>query len=330
MQYVYLLLAAALSAGPLYQYVGTKLDIQKYPPLGKMIDVGGYKLHMIDQGSGYPTVVIDAGLGSSSLDSQLVQPEIAKFTRVVAYDRAGYAWSDASPLTRTSENIVQELHTLLKNSNIPAPYILVGYSFGGLNVRLFADKYPDEVAGVVLVDASHENTKSTDAGSFSKSLEKNYHKYKAYLERVFGLDRWKQDPHLNKRVEKYPQDIQQMYLALRLSTKRLNTGHAELDNFDTSCSQIKASGGIVGNKPLVVITAGKKMTADDSGHTQKQLDKKELAKAEMQKDLVTKSSCGKQVFAEKGGHNINYDQPEIIVDVVREMVDQLRIKTGCA
>ena len=121
-----------------------------------------------------------------------------------------------------------------------------------------------------------------------------------------------------------------MYRALRLSTKRLKTAYAELDNFDTSCSQVKTSGGIVGNKPLVVITAGKKLTIDDSGYSQKQLDKKELDKAEMQKDLVTKSSCGKQVFAEKGGHNINYDQPEVIVDIVREMVDQLRIKEGCA
>ena len=91
------------SSGALYQYIGTKLDEQKYPPIGKMVDIGGYKLHMIESGQNNdgPTVVMDAGSGASSLDWQLVQPEIAKFAHVITYDRAGNGWSDASPLPRT-------------------------------------------------------------------------------------------------------------------------------------------------------------------------------------------------------------------------------------
>lgn len=307
----------------MYQYWGVRVDQQKYPPLGKMVDIGGYSLHMVDQGAGFPTVVIDAGLGGFSLDSQLVQPEIAKFTRVVSYDRAGYGWSEVSPLARTSENIVSELHLLLQKSGVPGPYILVGYSFGGLNVRLFADRYPDEVAGVILVDASHEDTKSTRVDSVSKSVEQFYHRRMAYLRRFFGIDRLVPDSKVNKRIAKYPHDVQQMYLALRLSNNRLRTAYEEENHFDLSCRQLKSSGGFLGQKPLVVITAGKKL-ADGVGQKQEALVRKDRERAKLQQDLVTKSVNGKQVFAEMAGHNIAYDQPEVVVEIVREMVNELR------
>ena len=151
------LIAALAGSGTTYQYVATKLDEQKYPPIGKMVDVGGYKLHMIDQGTGGPPVVMDAGLAGYCLDWSLVQPEIAKFTRAITYDRAGYAWSDESPLERTSENVVKELHTMLHNAGVPAPYVLVGQSIGGLNMQLFANMYPNEVAGIVLIESSHKD-----------------------------------------------------------------------------------------------------------------------------------------------------------------------------
>src|SRR3989339_2066255 len=131
------------SLGALYQYVMTQWDRKKYPPLGKMIDIGSYKIHMIDSCDDefkkcvsdpkQPIVIMDAGIGCSTLDWSLVQPEIAKFARVIIYDRPGYGWSDASPLPRTTENIVEELRTMLQNAGVHGPYILVGHSFGGLN-----------------------------------------------------------------------------------------------------------------------------------------------------------------------------------------------------
>ena len=151
------LLGLLSASGALYQFASTKYEDYAYPPLGKMIDVGGYRLHMQDAGTGAPTVILDAGCGCNSLDWSLVQPEIAKFARVISYDRAGYGCSDASPHPRTSEVMVNELHTLLRNARVPTPYILVGHSLGGINMRLFASCYPDEVAGIVLVDSSHEN-----------------------------------------------------------------------------------------------------------------------------------------------------------------------------
>ena len=146
-----------LVAGACYQYASTKIDDYRYPCPGTMIDMGGYKLHIIDTGSGGPTVVLDSGMGSPAIFWELAQLGISKFTRCVSYDRGGYGWSDTSPKSRDSETVTEELYTLLKKANIPGPYILVGASLGGYNVRLFASKYPNEVIGVVLVDACHED-----------------------------------------------------------------------------------------------------------------------------------------------------------------------------
>ena len=322
---------AFLSAGfgALCQCVDTKLDEQKHSPIGRMVDVGGYKLHMIDSGKGSPTVVISPGLGDNSLDWTLVYPEISKFTRVIVSDRAGYAWSDASPLPRTSENIVQELHRLLKNGNVPGPYILVGHSFGGLSVLLFASAYPDEVAGVVLVDSSHEDQhekfKLLDAPpSIFETIEDYLLVLRSYFQRYFGIERFireraAQKSNPNEKKGMLADDVQHCYLASRMSSKFMNAKRQEFLNWDLSCEQIKSNGGVVGDKPLTVITAGKKKVTEDHTQEHKQVW------FDLQDDLVTKLPQGKQIFAEKSGHRINTGQPGIIIEAVRELVDELRI-----
>ena len=294
-----------------------------------MVDIGGYKLHMLDTGTGNPTVVIDAGGGCNTLDWSLVQPEIAKFTRVITYDRAGYAWSDASPLERTSENMVKELHAMLHSANIPAPYILVGHSLGGNNVQLFASMYPDEVAGVVLVDSNHEDQMEklpkVDLPIFLKP---------AIAVTIFNLgiprlfSGTSQVKSMFGYVEKYSPEIQKIYFSQKLTTKFIRSLSEELSHIEQDFNQLKrAKGGLLGDKPLTVITAGKQLTYDEvKGQlSQEQLDQMNKAWAEMQSDLVAKSSRGKQIIAEKSGHLINYDQPETIVDAVREMVNELKV-----
>jgi pimeloyl-ACP methyl ester carboxylesterase len=147
------LLALAV-AGAIYQAIATELAERAYPPPGEMVDVGGYRLHINCVGQGSPTVVLDAGSGGFSAQWVRVQREVSGTTRVCSYDRAGMGWSEMGPEPRDAKQISSELHTLLKGANIEGPYVLVGHSFGGLYVRTYAARYPDEVAGVVLVDSS--------------------------------------------------------------------------------------------------------------------------------------------------------------------------------
>lgn len=301
-----------------YQRFATNLEEKQYQPVGKMIDIGGYKLHMIDSKVGKATVVIDSGAGGKTLDWCLVQPEIAKFARVITYDRAGYAWSDVSPLLRTSENIVQELRTMLHNAKIPAPYILVGHSFGGLNVRLFAAQYPDEVAGVILIDSAHEDL-------FEKMPQLRPNKY--FLECVNIASRCGIFRVLNllpfvsnkadAAIEKYPEFLRRICLAQNLSTKYMNTLMQEGLCSQESYKQIKQNCGQLDDKPLTVISSAQPWPGQENVALNKQW-------AAWQADLVTKSSRGKQIIVENSGHNISYDQPEVIIDAVRQMTLELQ------
>ncbi len=145
-----LLLAAAL--GLLYEALGTRRDARAYPPPGRMVDLGTHRLHVLEKGSGPCTVLLEAGLMSTVLSWSGLQQELSKSYRVVSYDRAGLGWSDLGPMPRTSEHIVQELRRMLSRASIAPPYILVGHSFGGLIMPLFAARYPQETVGLVLVD----------------------------------------------------------------------------------------------------------------------------------------------------------------------------------
>lgn len=120
---------------------------------GELIDVGGYQLHIYCLGEGSPTVVLDAGGGDWSLVMLPLQQQLAEFTRTCVYDRAGSGWSEAGPLPVTAQANADALYALLTNAEVEAPYVLVGHSYGGLNVRLFASQHPESVAGVVLIDA---------------------------------------------------------------------------------------------------------------------------------------------------------------------------------
>src|SRR5687768_1975212 len=120
-----------------------------------MVTVGGHDLHVNCSGQGGPAVILESALGNASPHWVWVQREVAKTTRVCAYDRAGMGWSERGPEPRDAKQVTGELHTLLKDADTEGPYVLVGHSYGGLYARMYAAQYPNEVAGVVLVDSSH-------------------------------------------------------------------------------------------------------------------------------------------------------------------------------
>ena len=150
-------LAAACATGYAWQSAAARRDERRFPPPGRMVDVGGFRLHLDVRGDnpGKPTVVLEAGLGSFSPNWHWVRHELARELTVVAYDRAGLGWSDPSPAPRDAGTMAAELHTAMHAIGISGPYVLAGHSFGGLVVRAFADLYRPETAGLVLVDASH-------------------------------------------------------------------------------------------------------------------------------------------------------------------------------
>ncbi|MBD2095530.1 alpha/beta hydrolase, partial [Trichocoleus sp. FACHB-591] len=149
-------LIGVIGFGAIYQTLATRRDRHRFLPPGKLIEIEGSHWHYQIVGDGSPTVIVDSGAGGTHLDWQLVQPEVAKFTRVLTYDRAGYGWSDLSSEPRTAEQVVSELRQLLQKAEIEPPYVLVGMSLSGLFSRFFAYHYPEEVAGMVLVDVAHE------------------------------------------------------------------------------------------------------------------------------------------------------------------------------
>ena len=169
---VYLVLAVLgiASVGGGYQTVRESLEAKAYPPPGQLIDVGGHRLHLYCTGSGSPTVVLEPGHGGSSSDFGWITPAVARETRVCVYDRAGRGWSDAADGPQDGAHIAADLHTLLERAHVPGPYVLAGHSFGGLYIQSFAAQFPDQVAGMVLLDSTAPNpgpAQPTDTESYS-------------------------------------------------------------------------------------------------------------------------------------------------------------------
>ena len=158
-----ILIVVLILVGAVYEASVESSDARAYPPPGRLVDVGGYRLHINCTGVGSPTVVIEAGWGDSSASWGWVQPEVAKTTRICTYDRAGMGWSEVSPEPRTAREFAKELHTLLTKANEPGPYVLVGHSLGGYTMRVYAHDYSGEVAGLVLVDP--QNLSNSDVST---------------------------------------------------------------------------------------------------------------------------------------------------------------------
>lgn len=143
---------ALVALGFIYEIAGSAYDRRRYPPPGKLLDIGPCRLHLHRQGEGQPAVVLEAGIAGSSLSWATVQEKLAAFTTVCSYDRAGLGWSDGCTLPRSATQLAVELHALLDRTGIAGPYILVGHSFGGLLLRVYSCSFPDQVAGLVFLD----------------------------------------------------------------------------------------------------------------------------------------------------------------------------------
>jgi pimeloyl-ACP methyl ester carboxylesterase len=174
--------------GAIYQAIATQIDERTYPPPGEMVDVNGHLMHINCVGQGGPTVILETTSDGTSANWGRVQPQLSKTTRVCTYDRAGRGWSQIGPEPRDAQQIAGELHTLLLKAHVPGPYVMVGHSAGGLFVREYADLYPKEVAGMVLLDASHPDFTSVPSGREEYNFSRRVFAVTPWLAPV-GIDR---------------------------------------------------------------------------------------------------------------------------------------------
>jgi pimeloyl-ACP methyl ester carboxylesterase len=307
--------------GVIYQFVATKIDQYSYPALGEMVDVGGYSLHLYCTGeAGAPTVVMDSGLGGTVLDWQLVQPEVAEFARVCTYDRAGMGWSDPAAQPRTSQQIVKELHTLLDNVEVQEPYVLVGHSFGGTNMQVYASQYPDEVAGMVLVDSALEDE---EAITLTKSLQPSPVLLKILA--TIGVTRLPYTLGGEAPGQTSP-DLVEGQAAISSHRKDIFAVADETSSLEESFDENRVTPMSLEDKPLVVLTAGPLPLEliTSQGLSQEQAHQIDELHSESQASLTRRSQNAKQVLVEDSGHYIHVEQPDLVVDAIRQVVGAAR------
>jgi pimeloyl-ACP methyl ester carboxylesterase len=249
-----ILTLAAVGGG--YETVREKLDANAYPMTGQLIDVGGYRLHINCTGSGSPTVVIQPGGGDFSSGMAWIAPAVAAHTRVCVYDRAGRGWSEPPDSPQDASQIATDLHTLLQRAHVPGPYVLAGHSFGGLYVLTHADRYPDDVAGLVLIDATNPATTADPA----KAEAYDIGSYDAATDRVAALGAAAARLGVVRLVGSFGYGDLPPQARDEVRAKTATAGYASgwIDEF----VQANASGAEAamltdfGDKPLVVLTAG--------------------------------------------------------------------------
>jgi pimeloyl-ACP methyl ester carboxylesterase len=275
------------------------------------VDVGGRKMHIDCTGDGSPTVILDSGLGESYLSWRKVQPQIAKFTRVCSYDRAGLGYSDASSQPRTSNVIAEELHALLKAADILPPYVIVGHSMGGYDVRVYTSLYRNEIVGMVLVDSSHPDQENRFPPEL-KNMEGSWQRESQFVAVTmpFGI------PRLLGLCEG-----DALTRAADCNWHSAREQLAEMRAFSESAAETAKTGSL-SDMPLAVLSHDPdKPSSDLPPDLAKPVNE---AWEKMQEELAHLSIRGTQTVAKNSAHYIQIDRPDVVIEAVRRVVEQAR------
>lgn len=316
-------LLLVIISGFAFEAVAGYQGVKKYPPSGKLVDVGEFKLHIQKQGKGKPTVIFETGSRASSTSWGDIPEELSKFATVVTYDRGGYAWSDKPKTERTGENIVKELYTALKKENIEGPYIIVGHSLGGMYARLFAQTYYDEMAGVILLDARPEDySKETDdilrKNDIDPVLMGSPSKHMMSLLKQTGFIRLMGESILTE----VPEEHRNRAMNIEFRAKYFHALEDELRNMSKLEDLIREQS--LGNIPLTVVTHGIPLDGSMLGLSKEDDHKMEEIWQDQQRKMLKLSTNSQFVVAENSGHGIMIEEPELVINVVKEMLELIK------
>jgi pimeloyl-ACP methyl ester carboxylesterase len=327
--WIFGLLLLGVAAGALYQKLGLRRDRKLHPPPGRLIDLGTHRLHVLEAGQGSPTIVLEAGLMSTMLSWSEIQRALAQSYRVVSYDRAGLGWSALGPMPRRADGMVEELHTLLERAAIPPPYVLVGHSFGGLMMPLFAARYPQQTAGMVLVDPvvpaewnppSEQDRQRVEIGSTVSRraallcrigiirfvvflLTSGATKLASRLLRLISREAPAESGSVSSPwFWNLPAAERTMAAVFWVQEKFCQTIASQLENLPASAVRV-AELGIFCSKPVVIISA--KSTP--------------AKRREQHEAIAQRLPQGRHVLAERSSHWIMQDQPELVLGAIHEV-----------
>ena len=317
---------ALLAAGILYEKHGERRDARRFPPPGRRLNIGGASLHVYELGDSGPSVVFESGIAATSISWRLVQPQVARFARTLSYDRAGLGYSDPISGPRTLTSMNEQLHSLLSRAGLPAPFVLVGHSFGGMLVRHYAAQYPNEVAGLVLVDALWPG----EWYPINRSLEKMLGRGRTLSRRGASLARagivrfcltMVQDgsrllprliakatsgsgagvvDRLAGEIAKLPRELWPVVASHWSGPKSFEAMAQHFDCLPASAEEMAAAADL-GNLPVIVLTAANSPGAQFAA-------------------AAPLSAVRSDVPAARSGHWIMLDEPELVVDAIRALI----------
>jgi pimeloyl-ACP methyl ester carboxylesterase len=301
------------TTGLVYQTAAAEADKKNFPPPGNLIDVGGFKMHIHCMGEGSPTVILEALSGGFSSYWAWVQPEVAKQVRVCAYDRAGFGWSENDSEPESPQRTAQNLHTLLTNAGINGPYVMVGHSKGGLYVREYAALYPQEVAGIVLLDSSnpYQFDRYPDLLKGDASVLKWLPAIKVLMRLGVG--------HLyfalggETDFKELPQRQHDEIAAIWSSLRHWESQETSIRAGESIFKQAQSLGSL-GNLPLVVVTRGTDLTNGWS---------------EMQDELAALSTNSTHIKVKNSTHVsliFNPQQAHIVSQAIVQLIQGLQMK----
>jgi pimeloyl-ACP methyl ester carboxylesterase len=322
-----LLLAVLLLVGITYEQIGERQDRKRFPQVGRSVDIGGRSLNIYCSGEGRPAVILDTGGSAPGYGNLLMQRQVAQFTQACWFDRAGLGWSDPSPVEQTSAAVAEDLRALLHAAGLSPPYVLVGSSFSGFNVRAFAGKYPSEVAGAVLVDSAHEDQYRYEprvtlapVNRLPKHVRNLLCAIVPLAARV-GLVRLllqNSQPPRNMPAG-FTQEQAATYQGLEMQTKSFLAG--AVCNYEEKVSAQMRAAGNLGNIPLVVLTAGLPLSVGDPEADKELVAFHAMWVHQFQVQLTRLSTRGRQVIVENSDHAID---PDAVLKAIHEMVMEIR------